>query len=143
MQFSEPELLIELFKLIEKSSEVKNTDELLIKATEVIKNINSYCWEKIQKNIFSGLESIKFQTKIFCLKIIQIFSNTYPEVTSQYMPELINALILLASDPKKEVKNVSEISEVTINKITKKLENIKNQIIPKSIIEKYCTNYEK
>jgi elongation factor 3 len=121
MGLSEPELLQELFKLIEKSSEVKNIDELLVKATEIIKNINSYCWEKLQKNIFFGLESIKFQTKIFCLKIIQNFSNIYPEVTSQYMPELINVLILLTSDPKKEVK--IEV-EQTFNIIVKTILNV-------------------
>jgi hypothetical protein len=40
---------------------------------------------------------------------------------------------------KKDVKNVSEISEVTINKCYKKLEKISKdqQIIPSSIVKKY------
>ena len=38
---------------------------------------------------------------------------------------------------KRDVKNVSEISEVTINKCYKKLEKIKEQLIPDVILKKY------
>ena len=38
---------------------------------------------------------------------------------------------------KKEVKNVSEISEVTINKCYKKIEKIKDQLVPLVILKKY------
>jgi transcription initiation factor TFIIB len=38
---------------------------------------------------------------------------------------------------KRDVKNVSEISEVTINKCLKKLEKIKNDIVPAVILKKY------
>jgi transcription initiation factor TFIIB len=40
---------------------------------------------------------------------------------------------------KKDIKNVSEISEVTINKCHKKLENYKTQLIPSVIINKYSS----
>ena len=38
---------------------------------------------------------------------------------------------------KKDIKNVSEISEVTINKCFKKLEKFYDQLLPKAIINKY------
>jgi transcription initiation factor TFIIIB Brf1 subunit/transcription initiation factor TFIIB len=38
---------------------------------------------------------------------------------------------------KRDVKNVSEISEVTINKCYKKLEKIKNDLVPRVILKKY------
>lgn len=38
---------------------------------------------------------------------------------------------------KRDVKNVSEISEVTINKCFKKIEKIKDDLIPQSILKKY------
>ena len=38
---------------------------------------------------------------------------------------------------KKQVNSISKISEVTINKCYKKLENHKNILIPKKILEKY------
>uniref|UniRef100_A0A6C0AQ59 Transcription factor TFIIB cyclin-like domain-containing protein n=1 Tax=viral metagenome TaxID=1070528 RepID=A0A6C0AQ59_9ZZZZ len=40
---------------------------------------------------------------------------------------------------KKDVKTVSEISEVTINKCYKKLEKIKDDLIPSSILKKYSS----
>jgi transcription initiation factor TFIIB len=41
---------------------------------------------------------------------------------------------------KRDVKNISEISEVTINKCFKKLEKIKNILLPEVILEKYSIN---
>lgn len=41
---------------------------------------------------------------------------------------------------KKEIRNVSEISEVTINKCYKKMEKIKDTLIPSSILKKYTNN---
>ena len=38
---------------------------------------------------------------------------------------------------KVEVKNICSVSEVTINKCFKKLENIKDQLIPLAILNKY------
>jgi transcription initiation factor TFIIB len=42
---------------------------------------------------------------------------------------------------KKDVKNVSETSEVTINKCYKKLEKIKDELIPAAILKKYAAVY--
>ena len=39
---------------------------------------------------------------------------------------------------KKDVKNISEISEVTINKCHKKLEKMKEDLVPSMILSKYC-----
>ncbi|GAG09949.1 unnamed protein product, partial [marine sediment metagenome] len=40
---------------------------------------------------------------------------------------------------KRNVNNISEISEVTINKCYKKLESMKSELIPQPIISKYCS----
>ena len=42
---------------------------------------------------------------------------------------------------KNDVKNVSEISEVTINKCFKKMEKIKDDLIPDIILKKYSFNF--
>jgi transcription initiation factor TFIIB len=39
---------------------------------------------------------------------------------------------------KKDVRGISEISEVTITKCYKKLEKIQEQLVPKMILDKYC-----
>ena len=38
---------------------------------------------------------------------------------------------------KKDINQISKISEVTINKCYKKLEKYENKLIPKTIVEKY------
>jgi hypothetical protein len=38
------------------------------------------------------------------------------------------------------VKNISEISEVTINKCYKKIEKLKGDLIPESLLKKYGGN---
>jgi transcription initiation factor TFIIIB Brf1 subunit/transcription initiation factor TFIIB len=40
---------------------------------------------------------------------------------------------------KRDVKNVSEISEVTINKCFKKIEKIKDDMVPAVILKKYAS----
>jgi transcription initiation factor TFIIIB Brf1 subunit/transcription initiation factor TFIIB len=40
---------------------------------------------------------------------------------------------------KRDVKNVSEISEVTINKCFKKIEKIKDDLVPAVILKKYSS----
>jgi transcription initiation factor TFIIIB Brf1 subunit/transcription initiation factor TFIIB len=40
---------------------------------------------------------------------------------------------------KRDIKNVSEISEVTINKCFKKLEKMKDDLIPAVILKKYSS----
>jgi len=40
---------------------------------------------------------------------------------------------------KRDVKSVSEISEVTINKCYKKLEKVKDDLLPPTIIKKYSS----
>jgi transcription initiation factor TFIIIB Brf1 subunit/transcription initiation factor TFIIB len=40
---------------------------------------------------------------------------------------------------KRDVKNVSETSEVTINKCYKKLEKIKDDLMPAAILKKYSS----
>jgi transcription initiation factor TFIIIB Brf1 subunit/transcription initiation factor TFIIB len=41
---------------------------------------------------------------------------------------------------KRDVKNVSEISEVTINKCFKKLEKVQDELLPAVILKKYSCN---
>jgi transcription initiation factor TFIIIB Brf1 subunit/transcription initiation factor TFIIB len=39
---------------------------------------------------------------------------------------------------KLDIKNVCGVSEVTINKCYKKLESIKDNLLPQCILDKYC-----
>ena len=89
--------------------------------------INTY----LQKNI------IKLANFI-AMKIEK--SNMIPEHTPNSVAAGI--IYLISSEfelniSKKDIQQVSDISEVTINKCFKKLENIKSSLIPSRILEKY------
>jgi elongation factor 3 len=101
---TEPKLLEMLSELIIKSAECRNISELLEQANAIVKLLNPYCWEKIEPKVFEAFTSIKAQSKIFGLKIIEQFAQTYPQVISQYIPEIISKLISLSSEPKKDIK---------------------------------------
>jgi len=83
-------------------------------------------------------------TKLCQFISIKIEKNGYmPENTPHsiaagvvyYISQLCNLNI-----SKKDVKLVSEISEVTINKCFKKIEKMKDDLVPGVILKKYCSS---
>ncbi len=76
--------------------------------------------------------------KFIAIKIEK--SNLMPENTPHSIAAGIIYFIAMKcciNVEKKDVKSISEISEVTINKCYKKLDGMKNNLIPKVFIEKY------
>ena len=67
-------------------------------------------------------------------------NNLMPENTPQSIAAGVVyfiAQICKLNISKKDVKNISETSEVTINKCFKKLEKMKTDLLPKAILTKY------
>ena len=89
-------------------------------------------------------------TKLCCFIAIRIQQNDLvPENTPCAIAAgviyFVSHVCLLGLN-KKRINHVSSISEVTINKCFKKLESLKNELIPQAIIQKYSTqndNYGK
>jgi transcription initiation factor TFIIB len=78
--------------------------------------------------------------KFICKKIekLNIMSENTPHSIAAGIIYFITQIFNLHIT-KRDVKNISEISEVTINKCFKKLEIIKNDLIPSVILMKYST----
>jgi len=94
--------------------------------------IERYC---SKLNINSELTKL---SKFIALKIEKM--NFMPENTPNSIAAGVVyfiAQICKLSVSKRDVKNVSEISEVTINKCFKKIERIKDDLIPQAILKKY------
>lgn len=94
--------------------------------------IERYC---SKLNINSELTKL---SKFIALKIEKM--NFMPENTPNSIAAGVVyfiAQICKLSVSKRDVKNVSEISEVTINKCFKKIEKIKDDLIPNAILKKY------
>ena len=78
-----------------------------------------------------------------CLHIINK-ADEYSIVSESAPPSIATGTIFLVSNlcnlkiTKKIISKECDISEVTINKCYKKLDKIKNELIPNIILKKYC-----
>ena len=113
-------------------SDMDNDNKSSFCKTKPISFIDRYC---SKLNINTEL------TKVCNFVAIRIDKNNLiPENTPQSIAAGIVYFIsqvCLLNISKKDVNNISGTSEVTINKCFKKLENMKNELIPKIILDKY------
>jgi len=124
---------IQIINNLEKDME--NNEKTLFCKTTPDAFIERYC---------SRLNMNNELTKLCQFISIKIEKNGYmPENTPHsiaagvvyYISQLCNLNI-----SKKDVKLVSEISEVTINKCFKKIEKMKDDLVPGVILKKYCSS---
>ena len=111
---------------------MENDEKTILCQTTPLSFIERYC-SKLGMN----LELTKL-CKFVAVKIEQM--NLIPENTPHSIAAGIIYFIAQECNlkiSKKAVNMVSEISEVTINKCYKKLDELKNKLIPSQIIEKY------
>ena len=78
------------------------------------------------------LESFIFEEQLK----IKIISNNIPHAIAAGILYFV-AQICKINIGKKDVKNVCGVSEVTINKCYKKLEQERSRLVPQTIIQKY------
>lgn len=116
----------------ELEHEMENSEKTNLCQTTPIAFIDRYC---SKLNINAELTKV---CKFVAMRIQK--NNLIPENTPHsiaggivyFVSQLCNINI-----SKKAVSNISEISEVTINKCYKKLSSMTEQLIPKAILEKY------
>jgi hypothetical protein len=100
----EPEIINSLDQIMNYSVDIKTTEKSLTLIDIIIKKINPHCIDKLLPPIFHALTSIKWQVKRTALVTMAKFADYHPVVTAQNMPQFINKLIEISSDPKKEIK---------------------------------------
>lgn len=118
--------------LNEIESEMTNKDKTSLCRTKPEDFIERFC-SKLNIN-----QELTKCCKFVALRIQK--NNMIPENTPHSIAAGIVyfiAQICKLNISKKDVNKVSEISEVTINKCFKKLEEVQTQLIPKAILEKY------
>ena len=121
---------ITILNQIEKNME--NKDKTALCSTKPIAFIERYC---SKLNVNQELTKLCMFIAMRIEKLNMIPENTPHSIAGgiiYFIAQLCHLNIT-----KRDVKNVSEISEVTINKCYKKLEIIQDQLIPKTIIQKY------
>lgn len=116
----------------ELEKDMLNEDKTMFNKTTPSSFIQRFCSKLQINNELSKLCNF-ISLKVDSLNLIS--ENTPHSIAAgiiYYIVQLCNLNIT-----KKDIKNISEISEVTINKCYKKIEKIKDQIVPPSILVKY------
>jgi transcription initiation factor TFIIB len=124
----------------------KNALSIVNKIEKELDNKDKTCFSKTKPEAFIERFCSKLNINNELTKLCQFISmkierlNIMPENTPHSIAAGVVYFIAQfckLNVGKKDVKNVSEISEVTINKCYKKLEKIKDQLIPEVILKKY------
>ena len=101
---NEPIIINLLSLVLELGSDKRLQLEIELLCDDIVKKINSYAFELIFKEISKVFESVKFQAKIQGLRMISTYSKIHPKIISSNLPIIVESLVQLASDVKKEVK---------------------------------------
>jgi elongation factor 3 len=120
--------------LLELGSDKTHQSEIEFICDEFVKKINPYAFEFVFQEISSVFSSVKFASKILALKMICKYAELHPQVVSSNLYLIVEALIQLSSDIKKEVKvAVKNCWEA----ICSTIENVDIQPIIPDMIEGY------
>jgi transcription initiation factor TFIIB len=124
-------MALNILNNIDRNGESSNQTELL--STKPTSFIERFC-SKLNVN-----QELTKLAKFVANKIQQdnIINDNAPHSIAAGIIYFISQICNL-NITKLDVKNICGVSEVTINKCFKKLQNIKDKLIPPQIIQKYC-----
>lgn len=128
-------ILIDMIPLVlELGNEKKLQVEIELLLDDFIRHINPYSFELVFQQMSKVFIGVKSQSKIQALRMIRMYAQTYSEIISLNLPIIIESLIQLASDIKKDVKQaVCECWVVVCETIT----NVDIKPIIPSLIDAY------
>jgi elongation factor 3 len=101
---------------------------------DIIRLVNPYAFESVFNSIMIVFQGVKFQSKILGLKMICKYAEIHPSIISSNLYLIIESLITLISEPRKEVKVAVE---ECWNSICKTIENVDIQPIISTMIDGY------
>ena len=122
--------------LLESGSDKNIQPEVEYICDEFIKIINPYAFELVFQEISKVFTSVKFQSKILGLKMINNYAKSHPQLIASNLYLIIESLINLSSDIKKEVKTAVQDCW---NTICETIENVDIKPIIPVMIEGYMS----
>lgn len=131
---NEPMLIDMILLILELGNDKKLQVEIELIFDDFIKHINPYSFELVFQKLSNVFVGVKFLSKIHALRIIRIYAQTYPQIISLNLPIIIDSLIQLSSDIKKDVKQAVQECWVSI---CETIENVDIKPIIPSLIEAY------
>jgi elongation factor 3 len=103
-------------ELIESLSDYKIYSDTINKIFLIIDKINPISMEFILQVIYKKFTSIKWQVKNASLEVLNYCALKHPKIISYYIPEIIESLISLSNEVKKEIKTNVKICFETVSK---------------------------
>ena len=120
--------------LLEFASDRKYQSDVESLCDVLVKRLNPYAFEMVFAEISKIFTSVKYQSKIAGLKMIMTYARVFPQVVSSNLPIIIDSLIQLSSDVKKEVKTAVQECWVSI---CETITNVDIQPIVNTMIDGY------
>jgi elongation factor 3 len=133
-QWVEPYLVSVLPFILDNLAAPKTATAAEEAGNAILHKSNAHSVRIITSALYESFTSMKWQTKKGALVLFGDLANHHPVVVQRNLPEMINKLIEMASDVKKEVK---EQTRVAFGKITSTITNV--DIIP--IVDRVVAAY--
>lgn len=131
---NEPIIINMISLVLELCVDKKLILEIELLLDDIVKQTNSYAFELIFLQISKVFEGVNFQAKLQGLRMIRTYAQLHPQIVSSNLPMIIDSLIQLTSDIKKEVKQ--SVQECWI-RICETIENVDMKPIIPYMIEGY------
>lgn len=131
---NEPQLIELIPYLLEIGSDKTHQTNIESIFNDLIRLLNPYAFESVYTEISKVFSGVKFQSKILGLHMIGQYAKIHPTIVSSNLYLIIESLISLASDIKKEVKMAVQECWVSI---CKTIENVDIQPIISAMIDGY------
>ena len=90
--------------LLELGADKTHQAEVEAICDEFVQKINPYAFESVFQEISSVFSGVKFASKVLGLKMVCKYAELHPQVVSSNLYLIVEALVQLSSDIKKEVK---------------------------------------
>ena len=114
--------------LINSLSDHKIYNETMTKLYNIVENINPVSMEFVLTVIYKNFLSTKWQVKNGALELLNFCAKNHRKIISYYIPDIIENLIVMSNDIKKEIKSSVKICFESVAKTIDNVDII--QLIP-------------
>ena len=114
--------------LINSLSDHKIYNETMTKLYNIVENINTVSMEFVLTVIYKNFLSTKWQVKNGALELLNFCAKNHRKIISYYIPDIIENLIVMSNDIKKEIKSSVKICFESVAKTIDNVDII--QLIP-------------
>ena len=138
--FYEKHMIKLLPDILNCASDTKLSNDYNLLLNLFLENLNTASFQLISTQLYSSFTSLKYQTKISALNILIKIAQKDPKIISYNLPKIIEELILIANDVKKDVKDNANKALIAV---CETIDNVDVKHIIPVIIDAYMNPVQK